>query len=263
MHASRADLPAQGAGGVRGSLRRLGRDPRRDRDHARQLPAGRVPVPGPARRPLPVPALGLRRQGSFTVTYLDGSEERVDAGDVYHLRPGHFVQTLEPTELVEFSPVDEHDKTMSVVDGQRLRGDRVMMRSTMTGYCAKSIEELPRCGTALPSSSARDSTSRRSGPTSGPAARLLDQGPRRVRVASRSSTSPCAGRASVDIGDERQPLDADHLVRVDAGTARVLSSGPEGLRVLCIGGVPGGVYEPRSGARPAKPRSTAASVGVA
>jgi len=52
------------------------------------------------------------------------------------------------------------------------------------------------------------------------------------------------GSGSVVIGEERHLLDADHLVRVDAGTARVLSSGPEGLRVLCIGGVPGGVYEP-------------------
>jgi mannose-6-phosphate isomerase-like protein (cupin superfamily) len=51
------------------------------------------------------------------------------------------------------------------------------------------------------------------------------------------------GSGSVDIGDERLPLDSEHLVRVDAGTARVLSSGPEGMRVLCIGGVPGGVYE--------------------
>ena len=32
--------------------------------------------------------------------------------------------------------------------------------------------------------------------------------------------------------------------KVDPGTARVLSSGPEGLRVLCVGGVPGGVYDP-------------------
>lgn len=53
-----------------------------------------------------------------------------------------------------------------------------------------------------------------------------------------------SGAGSVDIGDEKHPLDGDHLVRVDAGTARVLSSGPEGVRVLCIGGVPGGVYEP-------------------
>ena len=52
------------------------------------------------------------------------------------------------------------------------------------------------------------------------------------------------GSGSVDLDGTSVPLDADHLVRVDAGTARVLSSGPDGLRVLCIGGVPGGVYEP-------------------
>ena len=52
------------------------------------------------------------------------------------------------------------------------------------------------------------------------------------------------GSGAVEIGDERVPLDADHLVRVDAGTDRVLASGADGLRVLCIGGVPGGVYEP-------------------
>ena len=52
------------------------------------------------------------------------------------------------------------------------------------------------------------------------------------------------GSGSLDIEGTSVPLDADHLVKVDAGTARILSSGPEGLRVLCIGGVPGGVYEP-------------------
>jgi hypothetical protein len=52
------------------------------------------------------------------------------------------------------------------------------------------------------------------------------------------------GAGSVDVDDTRLPLDGEHLVRVDAGTARVLTSGPEGLRVLCVGGVPGGVYEP-------------------
>ena len=52
------------------------------------------------------------------------------------------------------------------------------------------------------------------------------------------------GAGSVDVDGERLPLDADHLVRVDAGTDRVLSSGPDGLRVLCISGVPGGAYEP-------------------
>jgi redox-sensitive bicupin YhaK (pirin superfamily) len=52
------------------------------------------------------------------------------------------------------------------------------------------------------------------------------------------------GAGSVDVEGARLPLDGDHLVRVDSGTARVLSSGPDGLRVLCIGGVPGGAYEP-------------------
>jgi hypothetical protein len=50
------------------------------------------------------------------------------------------------------------------------------------------------------------------------------------------------GAGEVVAGDVRLPLDPDHVVRVDAGTARVLEAGPEGLRVLCIGGVPGGAY---------------------
>jgi hypothetical protein len=54
-------------------------------------------------------------KGSFRVTYLDGPEEVVREGDAYHLRPGHFVQTLEPVELLELSPVEEHDRTMAVV----------------------------------------------------------------------------------------------------------------------------------------------------
>ena len=52
-----------------------------------------------------------------------------------------------------------------------------------------------------------------------------------------------AGWVIVD-GDRRLPLDAEHMVRVDAGTDRVLASGPSGVRVLCVGGVPGAPYEP-------------------
>jgi hypothetical protein len=54
-------------------------------------------------------------KGSAKVSYSDGPDEYVNAGDVYHLRPGHFFQTIEPVELVEFSPVEAHDKTMAVV----------------------------------------------------------------------------------------------------------------------------------------------------
>jgi hypothetical protein len=48
--------------------------------------------------------------------YSDGGEDEVvRAGEAYHLRPGHFVQTLEPGRLVELSPVEEHDRTMATV----------------------------------------------------------------------------------------------------------------------------------------------------
>jgi hypothetical protein len=78
-------------------------------------------------------------------------------------------------------------------------------------------------------------------------------GPTRVRrqplynvaanVASAISTLYVAlgGAGAVVIGDERLPLDSERLVRVDAGTGRVLTSGPDGLRV---GAVPGRPYEP-------------------
>jgi len=52
------------------------------------------------------------------------------------------------------------------------------------------------------------------------------------------------GSGEIEIGgSERFPLDADHVVRVAAGTDRKVLSGPEGLRVLVIGAKPGAVYE--------------------
>ena len=50
------------------------------------------------------------------------------------------------------------------------------------------------------------------------------------------------GSGAVVAGDAELRLDPEHLVRVDAGIDRVLTSGPEGLRVLCVGGVPGAPY---------------------
>jgi hypothetical protein len=52
------------------------------------------------------------------------------------------------------------------------------------------------------------------------------------------------GEGAVVIGDTRLPLAEGRPVRVDAGVGRVLASGPSGLRVLCVGSVPGGVYKP-------------------
>jgi hypothetical protein len=43
-------------------------------------------------------------------------------------------------------------------------------------------------------------------------------------------------------GDESLTLDLEHVVRVDAGVERVLRSGPDGMRVLCVGSTPGAAY---------------------
>jgi uncharacterized cupin superfamily protein len=115
----------------------------------------------------------------------------------------------------------------------------------MTGYAARPIDDLPtlwdgfaklvRAGLDITAFGANimdlpPDYSTRSHDES-------DSGQQELYVALR-------GSGSVDIGDERLALDADNLVRVNAGTERVLSSGPDGLRVLVIGGVPGGVYQP-------------------
>jgi len=50
------------------------------------------------------------------------------------------------------------------------------------------------------------------------------------------------GAGAVVAGEHRLPLDPEHLVRVNAGVDRTLTSGPNGLRVLCVGAVPGAAY---------------------
>jgi hypothetical protein len=91
------------------------------------------------------------------------------------------------------------------------------MTQTITCYSAKSIDELPE---------------------------LWDGFARLVRAGLGITAFGAQGTGAVVVGDERLPLDPDHLVRVDAGIGRVLTSGPDGLRVLCIGAVPGRAYEP-------------------
>src|SRR6516162_4934604 len=118
------------------------------------------------------------------------------------------------------------------------------MIRTVTGYSAKSIDELPTLwdGFAKLVRAGLDITAF--------GANIMDLPPEYSTTSHDESESgqqelyvALRGSGSVDIDGTSLPLDADHLVRVDAGTARVLTSGREGLRVLCIGGIPGGAYE--------------------
>jgi hypothetical protein len=51
------------------------------------------------------------------------------------------------------------------------------------------------------------------------------------------------GSGEIEIAGERYPLDADHVARVASGTMRKVWPGADGLRLLALGGVPGGNYQ--------------------
>ena len=119
------------------------------------------------------------------------------------------------------------------------------MIRTMTGYSAKAIDELPTLwdGFAKLVRPGLDITAF--------GANIMDLPPDYSTKSHDESQSgqqelyvALRGSGSVDIDGEKLPLDLDHLVCVEPGTGRVVSSGPDGLRVLIVGGVPGGVYEP-------------------
>jgi mannose-6-phosphate isomerase-like protein (cupin superfamily) len=52
-----------------------------------------------------------------------------------------------------------------------------------------------------------------------------------------------AGSGSMDVEGEQVQLDPETLVRVGAATKRKVTSGPQGIRMMVIGGSPGRLYE--------------------
>jgi hypothetical protein len=61
------------------------------------------------------PHYGYVLKGRMRVRYAD-HEEVVNAGDAYYMAPGHSPILEAGTELVEFSPKEEYQKTMEVVE---------------------------------------------------------------------------------------------------------------------------------------------------
>jgi mannose-6-phosphate isomerase-like protein (cupin superfamily) len=51
------------------------------------------------------------------------------------------------------------------------------------------------------------------------------------------------GSGEIEIEGERIPLDNETAISIKAGTRRKLWPGPDGMRIVAIGGTPGKVYE--------------------
>jgi mannose-6-phosphate isomerase-like protein (cupin superfamily) len=51
------------------------------------------------------------------------------------------------------------------------------------------------------------------------------------------------GGGEIEIDGERFPLDGDHMARVGPETKRKVLPGPDGIRVVVLGGVPGQAYQ--------------------
>lgn len=58
------------------------------------------------------PHWGHVLEGKLTITYADKSQEVVGTGDLFYWPPGHTVAANEDTEIVLFSPQDEHCHVM-------------------------------------------------------------------------------------------------------------------------------------------------------
>lgn len=115
MHTSKADLPVQAFGEYEGRMADSGDWRIAFESMPAAFPPDESPFKGLPDDRCQCPHVGYLLSGSFRVTYKDGREEVVRAGEAYHLEPGHFVQTIDPVELVEFSPRAEHDRTMEAV----------------------------------------------------------------------------------------------------------------------------------------------------
>ena len=59
---------------------------------------------------------GVVLEGTLVFRYTDGTEDVIEAGEAYYAPPGHLPVFKAGTRIVEFSPTDELEKTMAVVE---------------------------------------------------------------------------------------------------------------------------------------------------
>jgi mannose-6-phosphate isomerase-like protein (cupin superfamily) len=129
------------------------------------------------------------------------------------------------TADVTHAGVDELDPVQGFLEGFTFR--RVGAELGVTAF-GMSIIDMPPKTTAYPE---HDHSSE--GPGNPPAHQL---GQEEVYIALR-------GSADVEVEGQRYPVDAGHLIRVGPTARRKILPGPDGVRLLAIGGVPGKAYD--------------------
>ena len=67
------------------------------------------------------------------------------------------------------------------------------------------------------------------------------------------------GGGEIEFDGERFPLDDNHVVRVSPEVKRKVWPGPDGIRLVAVSGVPGGLYEPPDLSKLGEPDPMAAS----
>ena len=61
------------------------------------------------------PLWGYMLEGRMRVVYTDGSEETIEAGELYYMAPGKTVIVEEEVELVQFGPPEAYDETIEAI----------------------------------------------------------------------------------------------------------------------------------------------------
>ena len=130
------------------------------------------------------------------------------------------------TADVSYAWIDELDPIQGFLEGFTFR--RVGAELGVTPF-GMSIIDMPPETTAYPE---HDHSSE--GPGNPPAHQL---GQEEVYIALR-------GSADVEVDGRRYPVDAGHLIRVGPTARRKILPGPDGVRLLAIGGFPGRAYDP-------------------
>jgi catechol 2,3-dioxygenase-like lactoylglutathione lyase family enzyme len=129
---------------------------------------------------------------------------------------------------VTYVGIDELEGVEGFLEGFTFRRAGAQMGVIPFGM---SIIDMPAGTTAYPE---HDHSSE--GPGNPPAHQL---GQEEVYIALR-------GSADVQVGGHRYKLDADHIIRVGPTARRKILPGPDGVRLLAIGGFPGRAYDPAS-----------------